>query len=707
MPCCASGSLAFKARDYDLSLEIIDSIDQIFDVDALSMRVKVVHAEDKDSQAPWADRCALAFQLMQEAYAGRRLELAQEMGDLAEKAAKESTDTDSVLIKLVQDTRKRQDKSILAEKAERDLIAQHHASPSDPNVNLTLGKLYCFDRRDWEKGLPMLAKGSDAALRLLAKNDLEGPLDGDGQSKLGDDWWNAAQRMRKQERTAVLARAEYWYRLAEPRLTGLSKVKVQKRLTEIGLTDSTVTNSEGLLDGVSAYGRRAQSLRPIVLARNGGTRQTERAVTVALIWLAKHQNFYGDGSWSLENYMANCKPGDKSCTGPGSVNADAGATAMGLLPFLAAGQTHKSKGPYKEHITKGIDWLLRNQQPDGNLAKGAQQMMYSHGLATIALSEAYGVSGDKKVGQAAQKAVDFILRAQNKSTGGWRYRGDPGEEGDTSVVGWQLMALKSAHMAGLSFGGEAFKQTSKWLDSVAVRDGTEYSYQPGVGPLPTMTSVGLLCRQYLGAKRDEPMLVGGIDYLMKYQPDGSDRNVYYWYYATQVMHNMGDTRWQEWNRKTRELLVTTQCREDNCAEGSWDPTNDASGRFGGRVMQTALSCLTLEIYYRYPPVYESGVGAENPRETSCRRRTPLPTVVRRSSRFDPVGGLMVPHPVAGSLESFGPSAPPRTTLPASGHRFHAGRISTGGPRPLFRRERGGENPCGTGIIRETPHDSRC
>ena len=124
---------------------------------------------------------------------------------------------------------------------------------------------------------------------------------------------------------------------------------------------------------------------------------------------------------------------------------------MGLLPFLAAGQTHKSKGPYKEHILKGIEWLIAHQQPDGNLAKGAQQMMYSHGLATIALSEAYGLSGDKQVGMAAQGAVNFILNAQNAADGGWRY--NPKDPGDTSVVGWQLMALKSAHMAGLNVGG--------------------------------------------------------------------------------------------------------------------------------------------------------------------------------------------------------------------------------------------------------------
>ena len=122
---------------------------------------------------------------------------------------------------------------------------------------------------------------------------------------------------------------------------------------------------------------------------------TQRAVTAALVWLANHQP--PDGSWSLQNYTRRCI--DKTCTGVGKVPADAGATAMGLLPFLAAGQTHKSKGPYKEHVRRGIHWLIRHQQPDGNLAKGTQQMMYSHGLATIALSEAYGLTGDKHVGR--------------------------------------------------------------------------------------------------------------------------------------------------------------------------------------------------------------------------------------------------------------------------------------------------------------------
>ena len=236
---------------------------------------------------------------------------------------------------------------------------------------------------------------------------------------------------------------------------------------------------------------------------------------------------------------------------------------MGLLPFLAAGQTHKSKGPYKEHIRKDLEWLIQHQQPDGNLAKGSSQMMYGHGLAAIALSETYGLTGDVRVGLAAQKAVNFIVAAQNTTDGGWRY--NPKDPGDTCVLGWQLTALKSAQMAGLNVGRDVFANAGKYLDSVAIRDGTEYGYQSRAASSPTMTAVGLLGRQYLGAKRDSPMLTGGMKYLMDRLPDENLPNIYYWYYGTQVIHNMDGNGWDTWNHKIRDLLVRTQVRDSTCA----------------------------------------------------------------------------------------------------------------------------------------------
>ena len=166
--------------------------------------------------------------------------------------------------------------------------------------------------------------------------------------------------------------------------------------------------------------------------------------------------------------------------------------------------------------------------------------MYAHSLATITLCEDYGISMDRKVGMAAQGAVNYIMRAQNRSTGGWRYK--PGEEGDTSVVGWQVMALKSAEMAGIKFDKSAFAGADRWLNTA--RGSSEGAILPmsrGNRLRPPMSSVGLLCRQYLGTKRTDRLMVEGVRHLMANQPDAAAQNVYYWYYATQVMHNLMDS----------------------------------------------------------------------------------------------------------------------------------------------------------------------
>ncbi len=78
------------------------------------------------------------------------------------------------------------------------------------------------------------------------------------------------------------------------------------------------------------------------------------------------------------------------------------------------------------NIERGLVWLVRHQERDGNLAKGCISPMYSHAMATMALCEAFGLSGDRNVGMAAQNAVNYIIAAQNKNDNGWRYNpGDP------------------------------------------------------------------------------------------------------------------------------------------------------------------------------------------------------------------------------------------------------------------------------------------
>jgi Squalene-hopene cyclase C-terminal domain/Prenyltransferase and squalene oxidase repeat len=350
----------------------------------------------------------------------------------------------------------------------------------------------------------------------------------------------------------------------------------------------------------SGFGSRGTGMREAMLG-SGGTKQSERAVAAALNWLARHQN--SDGHWSIQHSAA-CKGG--RCTGPGNHDSDCAGTALGLLPFLAAGQTHESKGPYQQNIKRGINWLISHQRPTGDLKAGPGSQMYSHGLATIALCEAYGMTQDQRVGYAAQAALNFIESGQN-SEGGWRYS-HGSSDSDTSVFGWQVMALKSGQMAGLKVNPKSFEASRRYLNSVARGNyKSEFTYQPLRGNASfTMTSVGLLTAQYLGSRRDDPVIVNGIEYLLAHKPEISQRNTYFWYYATQVMHNCPGPQWDEWNRHMRRILIETQ-ETKGCAAGSWDPEKpepDPWGNQGGRLMVTSLSALTLEVYYRYLPLYK-------------------------------------------------------------------------------------------------------
>lgn len=357
---------------------------------------------------------------------------------------------------------------------------------------------------------------------------------------------------------------------------------------------------------------RDPRLRSQLVQREGGTILTEAAVKRGLEWLARHQNY--DGSWSLDRFN---EAGD--CNGQcthGGISSDVSATALALLPFLGAGQT-QVQGDYQDLVAKGLRWLVDHQGYDGDLRTPGQGMMYAHGQATIALCEAYAMTQSEKLHEPAQKAIDFIVKAQHPS-GGWRY--NPGDAGDTSVVGWQMMALRSAKMAYLKVPQSVFDKASRFLDMVQTDSSLGvYTYVPGGFASPTMTAEGLLCRQYSGWKRDNPTLTSGVDWLLNTSPPSRNYTyMYYWYYATQVMHHMGGDRWRNWNDSLKAILVDLQETEGHMA-GSWTPTVEHDPR-GGRVYMTALAVCTLEVYYRHLPLYKSEAVSDNGQERSTNRK---------------------------------------------------------------------------------------
>ena len=370
---------------------------------------------------------------------------------------------------------------------------------------------------------------------------------------------------------------------------------------EVGKGDGTKGGSGGAGEG---FGGRGTGSREKMIASGGGTADTERAVAGATNWLARHQN--ADGSWGCgpKGFAKHCK--DPSCTkylkdikeAPAEYHM--AATAFGLLPYFAAGQTHETGGPYKGVINRGLTWMTRNQdQKTGQLGSG----MYEHGLATIAICEAYGLSKDKRLRPHAQAAITFIEGAQNGKSGGWHYTANPPTDGDTSVVGWQMMALKSGSMAGLTVNPQTLVKAKGYLKTVAKgKSGGQFSYMADSPPTPTMSAVGLLCNQYGGMKRTDPAMIEGQAYVMSALPQ-AEGNPYFFYYATQVMHNLPGPEWDTWNRNARRFLIKTQIREKgSCAEGSWSP--EGKPHVMGPVMMTSICALTLEVYYRYLPLYQ-------------------------------------------------------------------------------------------------------
>jgi hypothetical protein len=155
-------------------------------------------------------------------------------------------------------------------------------------------------------------------------------------------------------------------------------------------------------------------------------------------------------------------------------------------------------------------------------------------------------------------------------------------------------------MAGLEVPSRAFLLADKFLDSVETEKGAAYGYlRPGEGP--ATTSVGLLCRMYLGWNRQRRALMMGVTNLDKLGP--SPTNLYYDYYATQVLFHYGSSGWDGWNKKLREYLISTQSKEGH-ENGSWYFV-DSHGDKGGRLYNTAMAILTLEVYYRYLPLYSN------------------------------------------------------------------------------------------------------
>ena len=368
------------------------------------------------------------------------------------------------------------------------------------------------------------------------------------------------------------------------------------------------------LKRVAVYRFRMAPNRSQLAAERGGSRESEQAVEDALAWLAAHQT--PEGRWDADGFHRRC-PKDDRCDGPAGIEeqaeghdresvggkADTGVTGLALLAYLGAGYTHQSDR-YAENVQKALAWLIAQQTPGGSLAgeAAAYAHLYCHAMATIAVCEAYGMTGDPALRAPAEAAIDYIVKAQHPTKGGWRY--GPRQLGDTSSTGWQIMALKSAALAGIEVPQPTYDLGGRFLDSVTSgRSGGLASYRPGEAVKVSMTAEALFTRQLLGLDRDDAASNEAGDYLLARLPTAKSPNLYYWYYGTLSMYQLGGRYWRDWNDALRDTLIGDQRREGH-PRGSWDPVRPWGG-YGGRVYSTALSVLCLEVYYRFLPLYNT------------------------------------------------------------------------------------------------------
>ena len=349
---------------------------------------------------------------------------------------------------------------------------------------------------------------------------------------------------------------------------------------------------------------RSGATRDALNKLRGGNAESDAAVGLGLQWLASIQR--RDGSWDFNDVGLSSGAGQLSCP--------TGGTALALLAFLGAGHTHMKDGHYKNTVMRGLNYLMiaGRRSPAGLDLRGQKpgtEGMYVQAICATALAEAYGMTKDRRLLPFAQAATEFIVRAQH-SQGGWRYT--PNSAGDTSVVGWQVMALKSAYHAKIPIPRTVGMGVTKFLDDVSHKEKSQYSYMPGQGPKASTTSIGLLCRMYMGWKAENPALIEGVKYLAKTGPSKAD--IYYDYYASQVMIQFTGARgdlWTKWNTVMRDWLVATQ-KKAGPEKGSWDVIEKGhKGDRGGRLYTTCLAVMTLEIYYRVLPLYQrAAVEAE-------------------------------------------------------------------------------------------------
>ncbi len=428
----------------------------------------------------------------------------------------------------------------------------------------------------------------------------------------------------------------------------------------------------------SAWAGRSKAGTGLASGRAGGpTVATEEAVRNGLIWLVRHQQT--DGSWCAEKLKgvcdakAGCVPGDHADSFSAQYNE--GLSGLSLLAFLGAGFDHTSKVKVVdivrakrtrlgEVVTNGLKWLRARQaaHKDGRFSDDGH--IYNESLATLAMCEAYGMTGQIQWKEPAQRGLDFLVKAQRlnpNGTGLWGWRYEPREwlegpegkaaypdekewkakqhEADISATAWVVMALKSGELAGLTVPHESMLGAMEFVKHVTVDKGRVAYMDPlqvgrkiaGEGDnyafhAATLGALGMCVRTFVEKNIDDPVLDLSAKAMLTDLPvvtkDTLSVDYYYWYYGTLALNQLdgpdspkrSGKYWNAWNRALTDALLPLQDDTKTCARGGW-PTPDRWSHGGGPIYRVAINVLTLEVYYRYENAFgASALKKRDPKE---------------------------------------------------------------------------------------------
>lgn len=296
--------------------------------------------------------------------------------------------------------------------------------------------------------------------------------------------------------------------------------------------------------------------------------KTKKSIDRALAWLRDQQN--RDGSWGQNSAV----------------------TSFVLLSYMANGHV-PNQGLYGTEVARGIRNLMAGARDDGYLVGPRGGNMYCHGMAALALTQAFGMTGDEEVKKVMKKSIDLIVKTQNNE-GGWRY--EPAPTGaDISVTIMQVMALRGAKDSGIHVPDETISRAVAYINRCRDDRSGGYRYQPySAGPGYARTAAGV-CVLQLSGKYDAKEIARAVDYLVK----TADDYQHYWYghyYAAHAFHQLGGKKWEEYYSRLQTKLLATQR-----PSGEWSERMEAHV---GPQYQTAIAVLILSVPADYLPIYQ-------------------------------------------------------------------------------------------------------